>query len=151
MILIQSIIVNCQTNPLFHLSLVNRERAKYGLEPLVLCNCLIASAQAQSDYQSNIEQMTHNSLYGDLFERIEPFDIVDAVSVAENVACGQRDDNKVFKDWMRSYAHRQNILGDFNRFGVAVSQSESGDLYWSQHFANAQHCNRFNSTTSFDN
>ncbi|KAF2071973.1 hypothetical protein CYY_006710 [Polysphondylium violaceum] len=143
-ILISIVVINAQTNPSLHLSLVNAERARVGLKPLLLSPCLMASAQVQSNYQSSINTMTHSSPLGGLFERTRPFGVA-CNSVAENVAYGYKDDASVMKGWMNSSGHRANILGQFTLFGVAVSKDNNGDLYWTQQFARGT-CNRNNST-----
>lgn len=39
-------------------------------------------------------------------------------SAAENIATGQRSPAEVMGDWMNSYGHRANILGNFREIGV---------------------------------
>lgn len=63
----------------------------------------------------------------------------------ENLAWGTGEQGSVrsiFRAWMRSPGHRQNILGDFSQLGVSVRVGELDGLVethvWTQHFGS--HC-----------
>ena len=54
----------------------------------------------------------------------------------ENVAAGQRSGQEVFKAWMQSTGHRENILRTaFRECGLAVAVDSRGGLYWVVTFA----------------
>ncbi|KAF2071972.1 hypothetical protein CYY_006709 [Polysphondylium violaceum] len=133
--------VLAQTNPTLHLSLVNNARAAVGAPAMVLCPCLTASSQAQSNYQASINTMTHTSPYGGLFQRVTPFG-ASGTAIAENVAYGYANDNAVFNGWMASAGHKANILNPtYTRFGVSVATGSNGQKYWTQQFLKGT-CNR---------
>jgi len=126
--------VLAQTNPSYHLTLVNNARAAVGAPAMVLCPCLTAASQAQSNYQASINTMTHTSPYGGLFARVTPFG-ASGTAIAENVAYGYANDLAVFNGWMASAGHKANILNpQYTRFGVAVATGSSGSKYWTQQF-----------------
>lgn len=63
----------------------------------------------------------------------------------ENLAWGTGEDGTVrsiFRAWMRSPGHRQNILGDFEQIGISLQVGElegAPDTHvWAQHFGS--HC-----------
>ena len=114
------------------LSLVNSERAKYGLEA-VTYDTLLSSA-------ANIRAVEIKSL----FSHTRPdgrscFTALDEVGYSyrkagENIAYGQRSAEEVMNAWMNSEGHRANILGDYDYIGIGVYE-KGGVIYWSQFFA----------------
>jgi uncharacterized protein YkwD len=59
----------------------------------------------------------------------------------ENLAWGTGEDStarSIFRAWLRSPGHRQNILGDFEQIGVSLRIGKldglSGVHVWAQHF-----------------
>jgi uncharacterized protein YkwD len=66
---------------------------------------------------------------------------VDCWRAGENLAWGSGKDGTVrsiFRAWMRSHGHRQNILGDFEQIGTSLQVGRldglSGTHVWTQHF-----------------
>lgn len=118
------------------LTLVNQERAKYGLSALVLDETLNAVAYAHSKDMSDRNYFSHTNPDG-----LSPFDRMKANGVsyrtaAENIAVGQKTPAQVVDSWMNSEGHRKNILnGNFNKMGIGLYQSKSGyKYYWTQCF-----------------
>ncbi|KAJ1673381.1 hypothetical protein EV182_005349, partial [Spiromyces aspiralis] len=114
------------------LCIVNQRRAQSGKAPLSLQQNLIDSAQAHSNYQQSINQMTHDDPRGGLGSRIEAAGFPGWTSVAENVAAGQTSVESVMDAWLGSSGHLENILGDFEFCGFG----RSGNM-WTQEFAAA--------------
>lgn len=114
------------------LSIVNSERAKYGLSPLTYDSTLARAADIRA-----VEIRT-------LFSHTRPdgtscFTVLDEVgysyrSAGENIAYGQSTAEEVMTAWMNSEGHRANILGDYTFIGIGVYES-GGTIYWSQLFA----------------
>lgn len=114
------------------LSLVNSERAKYGLDA-VTYDTLLSSA-------ANIRAVEIKSL----FSHTRPdgrscFTALDEVGYSyrkagENIAYGQRSAEEVMNAWMNSEGHRANILGDYDYIGIGVYE-KGGVIYWAQFFA----------------
>lgn len=114
------------------LSLVNSERAKYGLEALTYDSHLSRAA--------NIRAVEIKSLFSHTRPNGQScFTALDEVGYSyrkagENIAYGQRTAEEVMTAWMNSEGHRANILGDYDYIGIGVYES-GGTIYWSQFFA----------------
>lgn len=114
------------------LSLVNEERAKYGLDSLTYDSLLSSAANIRA-----IEIKTS-------FSHTRPdgrscFTVLDEVGYSyrkagENIAYGQRSAEEVMNAWMNSEGHRANILGDYDYIGIGVYE-KGGVIYWSQFFS----------------
>lgn len=100
--------------------LVNKERAKAGLNPLTSDEKLtkVAMIKAQDMYDNNYFDHQSPTLGS-------PFDLMRAQDVqyrtaGENIAKGQRTPEEVMNAWMNSQGHRQNILNsNYTAIGVA--------------------------------
>jgi len=108
--------------------LVNEERSKEGLKPLVLDKELTESA---------IFRSAETVLY---FDHVRPDGtLCDTVSDrlhGENIAAGQIDPEKVMDSWMNSPGHRANILDDeFESIGIGHFKASNGLNYWVQTFS----------------
>lgn len=111
------------------LDLVNAERAKNGLSPLVLDTELTSNANIRA--KEIVEQFSHTRPNGESWDT--------AVTVkwsytGENIAMGYPTPEAVMNGWMNSDGHRKNILnGDFTKIGIGVCSS-GGAMYWVQLF-----------------
>jgi len=117
--------------------LVNQERAKYGLKPLVAKQDLTSVAQlkAQDMYQN--KYFNHTSpTYGSPFDMLRYFGI-NYTAAGENLALGQKTPVQVVQDWMNSPGHRANILNpNYTEIGVGIYNSYTRYGYiWVQMFA----------------
>ena len=117
--------------------LVNVERAKAGLKPLVAKQDLTSVAQLKAQDMYNSRYFSHQSPnYGSPFDMMRKYGI-SYRAAGENIAMGQRTAAQVVQDWMNSPGHRANILNaNYNEIGVGVYQSYNGYGYiWVQEFA----------------
>lgn len=112
--------------------LVNAERAKAGLEPLVLDESLSVKAREKSRDMAKNNYFSHNSpTYGTPFEMMQSMGITYR-SAGENIAMGQRSPEAVVEAWMNSPGHRANILSpSFTHLGVGYIADGN---YWTQWF-----------------
>ncbi|MBB5324225.1 uncharacterized protein YkwD [Anoxybacillus tepidamans] len=115
--------------------LVNAIRLRNHL-PLLSWDAKIAStARKHSEDMVQNGYFSHTNLQG-----LSPFDRMtrDGISyrtAGENIAYGQFNAIFVHEAWMDSLGHRQNILyPDFQRLGVGVAFSASGQPYYTQNF-----------------
>jgi uncharacterized YkwD family protein len=111
-------------------NLVNAERAKAGLSPVVSDAQLAKMALDKAIDMKKNNYFDHNSpTYG------SPFDMMNAYGIkysyaGENIAMGQQTPQQVMNDWMNSPGHRANILNaNFTKIGVGYYQGE-----WVQEF-----------------
>lgn len=99
--------------------LVNKERAKRGLKPLLHRADLKNIAEKKAQDMINSNYFSHNSPnYGSPFQMLKTFSI-HYRAAAENIAKGQTTPQQVMNSWMNSTGHRNNILnGSFDSIGV---------------------------------
>ena len=107
------------------LDLVNQERAKAGLKPLVLDSLLtkVATEKARDMYAN--KYFSHTSpTYGSPFEMMQKFGVKYSYA-GENIAAGQRSAEEVMNAWMNSPGHRANILNaNFKKLGVGYVNNQ---------------------------
>lgn len=126
-----------QLNPLESevIELVNAERKKRGLKPL------IASIQVSNVARKKSEDMKvnnyfdhHSPTYGSPFDMLKQFG-VSYMAAGENIAAGQRTSQQVMDAWMNSDGHRANILNpSYTHIGVGYVKGGSYGTYWTQMF-----------------
>ena len=100
-------------------SLVNQERARYGLAPLTIHRELCEGARMKSrDMQQN-GYFSHTSpTYGTPFQMMKKLGI-SYRTAGENIAKGFSSPQAVVNAWMNSEGHRANILnGSYTEIGV---------------------------------
>jgi uncharacterized protein YkwD len=116
------------------LNIVNQERAKNGLGPLVLDSRLSAVAQAYAqDMQTrNYFSREHLTPEGkDLRGRLQD-GAARFSAAAENIAFGQQSPQEVMQTWIDSPGHKSNIMNpQFGKLGVGRA-----GIYWVQVFTN---------------
>jgi uncharacterized YkwD family protein len=114
------------------LSLVNAERAKYGLSALTLDASLSKVAQAKAQDLHDNHYFAHESpTYGTPFEMMRAFGI-SYRSAGENIAMGYSSAQAVMTGWMNSEGHRANILNaSYTTLGVGYVADGN---YWVQMF-----------------
>lgn len=117
--------------------LVNIERQKEGLQPLVASSELSNVARKKSEDMAKNNYFSHTSpTYGSPFEMMKQFGIK-YNTAGENIAKGQLTAQSVVNAWMNSSGHRANIMNpSFNKIGVGHYKSANGTNYWTQMFTN---------------
>lgn len=113
-------------------ALVNKERAKQGLNPLTVNKKLSDVARIKSQDMHDKKYFSHNSpTYGSPFDMMKSFGI-SYKTAGENIARGHTTPEKVMDGWMNSPGHRANILNaSFTQIGVGYV---SDGHYWTQQF-----------------
>lgn len=117
------------------LKLINIERKKKNLSPLVICSQLSEVAELKSKDMALENYFEHISpKYGTPFNMMNEFGIV-YKAAAENIAKGYKTSEDVVKGWMESPGHRANILNsDYHKMGIGLYTSDTS--YWTQMFTN---------------
>ncbi|MDQ0416848.1 putative YkwD family protein [Croceifilum oryzae] len=115
--------------------LVNIERQKAGLHPLVADTKISSVARVKSQDMIDNRYFNHQSpRYGSPFDMMSQFGIRYRTA-GENIAGGQSTPAEVMKSWMNSPGHRANILSrDFTKIGVGFAKGGSYGVYWTQQF-----------------
>lgn len=109
--------------------MVNEERSKAGLSPLILDKELSANAAVRAE--EIVHDFSHTRPNGSAFSS--------AITISyrragENIAYGYPTAEAVMDGWMNSSGHRANILQpSFTKIGVGVVQRDN-TLYWVQLF-----------------
>jgi uncharacterized protein YkwD len=117
--------------------LVNAQRRRRGLRPLVYNDQLDRMAKVQAGNMARYEKMAHvlpQSNLPTLADRAR-YAGYEYGRIAENVALGYPSAEAVVQGWMESPGHRENILnGEVVETGVGVMRSRDGALYYCQVF-----------------
>jgi uncharacterized protein YkwD len=130
------------------LCLIGETRERYGLPPLAQSATLDGSAVAKSDDLLRCNEFSHTACGREFtfWIRESGYMSAECWRVGENLAWGLDEQGTVasiFRAWMRSDAHRENILGDFEETGIDLHVGQLGGLtgvhLWTQHFGS--HCN----------
>ena len=113
-------------------TLVNAERAKYGLAALTLDETLCGYARVKSQDMHDQGYFSHTSpTYGSPFDMMRAFG-VSYRAAGENIAMGYATPAAVVEAWMNSEGHRANILSaNYTTLGVGYV-ADGG--YWTQWF-----------------
>ena len=113
-------------------TLVNAERAKYGLAALTLDETLCGYARVKSQDMHDQSYFSHTSpTYGSPFDMMRAFG-VSYRTAGENIAMGYATPAAVVEAWMNSEGHRANILSaNYTTLGVGYV-ADGG--YWTQWF-----------------
>ena len=113
-------------------TLVNQERAAYGLPALGTNAQLADGAKLKSQDLHDNRYFDHNSpTYGTPFEMMRALGITYSYA-GENIAMGYSTPEAVVRAWMQSPGHRANILSaNFTSIGVGYV-ADGG--YWTQWF-----------------
>jgi len=116
-------------------TLVNKERAKVGLQALKTGSTLSYVARLKSQDMVNKGYFSHTSpTYGSPFNMMEHFGL-NFSAAGENIAYGQPTPATVMNAWMNSPGHRANILNpSFTYIGVGAAKNSVGVIYWTQEF-----------------
>lgn len=113
--------------------LVNAEREKAGLKPLVLDMEITSAAQVRAKETETL--FSHTRPDGRNFTTALSDIGFSYRGAGENIAWGQRSPEQVMEGWMNSEGHRANILNSkFTKIGVGYYQNVSGTNYWTQLF-----------------
>ena len=113
--------------------LVNEERAKAGLNPLILQENITEAAQVRAI--ETVTSFSHTRPDGRHFTTALKEAGVSYRGAGENIAWGQKTPEQVMNGWMNSAGHRANILNEkYTSIGVGYYQNGSGVNYWTQLF-----------------
>jgi uncharacterized protein YkwD len=129
------------------LCLVGEAREQYGLPPLAESPPLEDSASRKAQDVARCNEFSHTACGREFsfWIRETGYMAPECWRIGENLAWGvdgQGTVGSIFRAWMRSPTHRENILGDFAETGIELRVGELGGLsgvhLWVQHFGS--HC-----------
>lgn len=110
------------------LSLINQQRKKEGVKPLKLDESLMKIARLKAEDMASNNYFSHtSSKYGSPFDMLEDYKIK-YKTAGENIA-GSADVEKTLKAWMKTDAHKKNILNkNYNYTGIGIAISKDYGL-----------------------
>lgn len=111
--------------------LINQYRKDNGLSALKWIDQGILEAQLHSEDQRASARLTHDGLSSRI-NSIEAIENVRALAHGENVGYNFSA-QKMVNAWIKSYGHRQNILGNYTHTGIGEAK-EGSRLYFTQIF-----------------
>jgi uncharacterized protein YkwD len=119
--------------------LINAERQRRGLRPLVMDGSLTRLARYHSEDMARGGYLSHTDRQGlDLRGRADVLGLRNWKAIAENIAYNQGySDPTAFavERWMISEKHRENVLNDeYTHAGVGVVRASDGTYYFTQVF-----------------
>lgn len=129
------------------LCLVNQAREQHGMPPFTESPALRQSAVDKGGDLIDCNEFSHTACGREFSHWIRETGYLSSECwrAGENLAWGvdrQGTVGSIFRAWMRSPGHRENILGDFAEIGVDLRVGELGGLagvhVWVQHFGS--HC-----------
>jgi uncharacterized protein YkwD len=130
------------------LCLTNTTRARHGLQPLEATTALTDSAAAKARDVLDCDEFSHQACGRTFSHWMGEVGYLasECWRVGENLAWGVDEQGSVasmFRAWMRSPTHRENILGDYDQVGIALDLGSLGSIggahMWAQHFG-SQRC-----------
>jgi uncharacterized protein YkwD len=129
------------------LCLIGETRTRHGLPPLAPSESLQESAIEKGRDLIRCNEFSHTACGREFSFWIHESGYMEPECwrVGENLAWGVEDQatvGSIFRAWMRSPTHRDNILGDFEETGIDLRVGRLGGLtgvhVWTQHFGS--HC-----------
>jgi uncharacterized protein YkwD len=116
------------------LALTNKERHLKGLQPLRMNKILTIVARSHAVDMAHHRHLSHTINGRNFICRIKASGYPVA-KAGENVARSKRSPLHVIKMWMKSPAHRKNILNrHFKEVGFGIQAVRGGDKYFAQVF-----------------
>ncbi|HEX5268931.1 MAG TPA: CAP domain-containing protein [Gemmataceae bacterium] len=118
------------------LDLTNDARAKEKLPPLKANAVLMKVARAHAANMAKQHKMEHVLDDKNPSQRIDKAGY-DYRSVGENIAAGEKGATiaAIFKGWMESKVHRDNILSPkYEEIGIGLATDDKGETYYAQDF-----------------
>jgi uncharacterized YkwD family protein len=119
--------------------LVNKERKKHHLKPLILSLKVSKLAREKSEDMRDKDYFDHHSpTYGKPCEHMKKQEIKYGYC-GENIAAGSTTPKEVMDRWMKSEGHRNNILNkNYTHIGVGYAEGGRYGTYWTQQFYSQQ-------------
>lgn len=115
------------------LSIVNEERAKYGLQSLSWDASLAKAADVRARETETL--FSHTRPNGSSCFTVLNEMNISYMGCGENIAYGQMTPQEVMNAWMNSEGHRNNILDpNYTKLGVGCYRASNGTYYWTQLF-----------------
>ncbi len=118
--------------------LINRKRSENGLQPLVWSERVAQVARLHSRNMASYNFFSHVGVDGKRVDSRANSTGLSWRSIGENIAYNRgfgSPAERVVEQWMRSTAHRENLLsGGWKESGIGISITSDGRYYFTQVF-----------------
>jgi uncharacterized protein YkwD len=115
------------------MNLINNYRVSQGLNPLEKINHISHKSEEHDNYMIVNNATSHDNFVA-RSENI--MQVLGAKTVGENVASGFSTAQAAFDAWLASPGHKENIVGNYTHFGVAIRENATtGRKYYTNIFA----------------
>ena len=115
------------------MKLINDYRVSIGLNSLEKINHISFKCEEHNNYMIANNVVNHNDFTSRSNNIIS---VLGAKKVGENVAYNYKTSEAAVRAWLDSPGHKENIVGDFTHFGLAVTtDAKTGKKYYTNIFA----------------
>ncbi|OCB75283.1 hypothetical protein B0A79_09320 [Flavobacterium piscis] len=115
------------------MKLINDYRVSIGLNALEKINHISFKCEEHNNYMIAKNVVDHNDFTSRSNNIIS---VLGAKKVGENVAYNYKTSEAAVRAWLDSPGHKENIVGDFTHFGLAVTtDAKTGKKYYTNIFA----------------
>ena len=115
------------------MKLINDYRVSIGLNALEKINHISFKCEEHNNYMIANNVVNHNDFTSRSNNIIS---VLGAKKVGENVAYNYKTSEAAVRAWLDSPGHKENIVGDFTHFGLAVTtDAKTGKKYYTNIFA----------------
>lgn len=112
-------------------NLVNQHRKTLNKNELIFNDDVANIALDHTEYMISKNKISHDG-FDDRFTDLRS--LVNAKSMAENVASKQRSAKEVVESWLNSSGHKKNIEGNYTHTGIGVKKNAEGFYFFTQLF-----------------
>lgn len=113
------------------MQLINDYRLSLGLNPLQQINHISYKSEEHDNYMIANNVVNHNNFVARSENIIS---VLGAKRVGENVAYNYNSPKAVVQAWLNSPSHKENIVGDYTHFGIAIKTNPDGRKYYTNIF-----------------
>lgn len=115
------------------IKLINDYRVNVGLNALKIINHISYKSEEHNNYMITNNVVNHD----DFVARSENIiNLLGAKTVGENIAYNYSSPQAALNAWLNSPSHKENIVGDFTHFGIAIKLNPTtGKKYYTNIFA----------------
>ena len=114
------------------MELINEYRVSVGLNALQQINHISFKSEEHDDYMITNNVVNHNNFVSRSENLIS---VLGAKRVGENVAYNYNTPKAALTAWLNSPSHKENIVGNYTHFGIAIKTNADGKKYYTNIFA----------------
>lgn len=114
------------------MELINEYRVSVGLNALQQINHISFKSEEHDDYMISNNVVNHNNFVSRSENLIS---VLGAKRVGENVAYNYNTPKAALTAWLNSPSHKENIVGNYTHFGIAIKTNAEGKKYYTNIFA----------------